>query len=416
MLTEIITIGDEILIGQIVDTNSAWMAQQLNLAGIKVKQITSVSDDADHIKEALRNASQRASLILITGGLGPTKDDLTKKTLCEYFNTHLIRDTRVENHVIRFFRERGREPGDINLQQADVPANCIVLVNLQGTAPGMWIEHENKVYVSLPGVPYEMMELMQKQVLPAIKQKFNTPSIYHRTLLTQGVGESQLSQWIASWEDALPQHIKLAYLPSPGIVRLRLSASGADKLIVKKEVDAQVEQLKLLIGRNIFGEGEQSLAEVIQGLMIEKNLKLALGESCTGGYVSHLITSIPGSSAYYQGGVIPYQNEIKTSWLGVTESTLMKFGAVSEEVVKEMAAGLRDGFQSDYSIAISGIAGPGGGSKEKPVGLVWIAVGTPEKIITRKLQFGNNRSRNIQMTALSALNLLRKVVLGLTTV
>jgi nicotinamide-nucleotide amidase len=263
-------------------------------------------------------------------------------------------------------------------------------------------------------VPYEMMAMMEQNILPMLKKKFKTPYIYHRTLLTQGVGESQLAQWIAEWEDALPPHIKLAYLPSPGTVRLRLSASGAEEKVLKEDVDVQIEKVKLLIGRNIFGEGEQTLAEVIQELMISKGLKLALGESCTGGFVSHLITSIPGSSAYYQGGVIPYQNEMKTLWLGVNDETLTKYGAVSEEVVKEMASGLCDVFQSDYSIAISGIAGPGGATKDKPVGLVWVAIGTPDKIITRKLQFGSNRVRNIQMTALSSLNLLRKVVLGLS--
>lgn len=414
MLAEIITIGDEILIGQIVDTNSAWIAQQLNLIGFKVKQITSVSDDAEHIKQGLQAAENRVDLILITGGLGPTKDDLTKKTLCDYFQTTLIRNTQVENHVIRFFKERGREPGDINLQQADVPENCKVIENLQGTAPGMWFEKNNKVIVSMPGVPYEMIEMMTRSILPAIKKKFHAPYIYHRTLLTQGVGESQLAQWIAPWEDALPSHIKLAYLPSPGIVRLRLSASGQEPEKVRAEINKQVEALKPLIGRNIFGEGEQTLAEVIQNIMMERNLKLALGESCTGGYVAHLITSIPGSSAYFQGGVVPYQNEMKTFWLGVSEETLMKYGAVSEQVVTEMAEGLKQIFQADYSIAISGIAGPGGATPEKPVGLVWVAIGTPGKTIVRKLQFGNNRVRNIQMTALSALNLLRKVILGIS--
>ncbi|MFN4123125.1 MAG: competence/damage-inducible protein A [Flavobacteriales bacterium] len=415
MLVEIITIGDEILIGQIVDTNSAWIAQQLNLIGFKVKQITSVSDDAEHIKEALQLAEKRADVILITGGLGPTKDDVTKKTLAEFFGAFLIRNTEVENHVIRFFRERGREPGDINLQQADVPENCTVIENKVGTAPGMWFEKNKKVYISMPGVPYEMMEMMQKHILPALKEKFDAPTIYHRTLLTQGVGESQLAQWIASWENALPSHIKLAYLPSPGIVRLRISAMGNDKHIVKTEVDAQIEKLREIIGRNIFGEGEQTLAGVIQELMIQKNLKLALGESCTGGFVAHLITSVPGSSAYFQGGVIPYQNEMKTFWLGVHEETLRQYGAVSEQVVREMAQGLKQLFQADYSIAISGIAGPGGATPDKPVGLVWVAVGTPGETIVRKLQFGNNRLRNIQMTSLSALNLLRKIVLGLTT-
>jgi len=414
MLAEIITIGDEILIGQIVDTNSAWMAQQLNLIGLKVKQISSVSDDAQHILEALSLAEKRADLILITGGLGPTKDDITKHTLCTYFNTKLIRNTTVENQVIQFFRDRDREPGNINLQQADVPEICTVIENQQGTAPGMWFDKGEKVFVSMPGVPYEMMAMMEQNILPMLKKKFKTPYIYHRTLLTQGVGESQLAQWIAEWEDALPPHIKLAYLPSPGTVRLRLSASGAEEKVLKEDVDVQIEKVKLLIGRNIFGEGEQTLAEVIQELMISKGLKLALGESCTGGFVSHLITSIPGSSAYYQGGVIPYQNEMKTFWLGVNDETLAKHGAVSEEVVKEMASGLCDVFQSDYSIAISGIAGPGGATKDKPVGLVWVAIGTPDNIITRKLQFGSNRIRNIQMTALSSLNLLRKVVLGLS--
>lgn len=405
---EIITIGDEILIGQIVDTNSAWMARNLNLYGIEVKQISSVSDKREHIISALDEASCRADIILITGGLGPTKDDITKHTLLEYFGGNLIENQEQYNQIVRIFSSYGRAVTPVNRKQAEVPDSCVCLVNKNGTAPGMWFERNEKVFVSMPGVPYEMMGLMEEDVLPMLAKKFNTPHIIHRTFLTQGIGESYLATWIADWEEVLPPHIKLAYLPSPGQVRLRLSGSSPDQAKLKAEMDALAHKLYELIGEHIYGEGDLSLAAVIQQNMIDRGLTLALAESCTGGNIAHELTEIPGSSAYFLGGVIAYSNSIKKSMLGVNEETLSKYGAVSEEVASEMALGAIRYFHSDYAIAVTGIAGPGGGSEEKPVGTVWIAIATGSKVTAKSFRFGQNRSRNIVLATLSALNLLRK--------
>lgn len=411
MLAEIITIGDEILIGQIVDTNSAWMGQELNKAGIKVKQITSVSDDRIHILTALKEAKERAKLVLITGGLGPTKDDITKKTLCEYFGVSLTLHEPTLNNVKRIFEARGRkEITEINRKQAEVPSNCEALINLKGTAPGMWFEEEGVVYVSMPGVPYEMKYLMESEVIPRLKEKFKTPQIIHRTILTQGAGESYLSEKIADWEDSLPGHMKLAYLPSPGMVRLRLSATGEDFTTLFHEVNERVEDLLPQIDDYVYGFENTSLEEVIGKQLRKKRKTIATAESCTGGYISHLLTSVPGSSAYYQGSIIAYSYEIKESELGVLPETLDKYGAVSEQTVIEMVKGIKGKFKTDYAIACSGIAGPDGGTDEKPVGTVWIAIATPEKIHTKKFQLGTDRKRVIEETALHSLQMLRRLL------
>ena len=410
MIAEIITIGDEILIGQIVDTNSAWMAKRLNLAGIRVKQITSVSDDSKHILEALSLAKSRAELILITGGLGPTKDDITKKTLAEYFQTGMRIDEEALENVKRIFSKYKAPLLDTNFKQGEVLENSITLINLNGTAPGMWIEHEEKVYVSMPGVPFEMMYLMEDLVIPRIKKHFKLPIIQHYTLLTAGIGESMLAEKIESIENALPTHIKLAYLPKLGTVRLRLSGTGNNEDALKSEIAIIVKNVFEIVGEFIIAESDTSIEKLILDYMASRDLSLSTAESCTGGYISQLLTQHPGSSKVFLGGAITYSNALKMSMLGVSEETLQNYGAVSEETVKEMAEGARFAHGSDYSIAVSGIAGPDGGTVDKPVGTVWIAVSGPLKTLCKKYSFGNKRAQNIERAAISALTLLYKLM------
>lgn len=411
MLTEIITIGDEILIGQIVDTNSAWLAQQLNSNGMQVKQITSVSDDSAHITEALVAASGRADLIIITGGLGPTKDDITKKTLASYFNTGFRRDEQALMNVRRILAGHNRPILDINEQQADVPEICTVLPNKNGTAPGMWFEHNNKVYVSMPGVPFEMMYLFEEEVLPRLKLHFKLSAIVHHTILTAGIGESYLAETIAEVESSLPSYIKLAYLPKLGQVRLRLSAYGEKEDELKTEVTKYADRIIALIPEYVVVSEDKPLEKAVLDYMKAENLTLSVAESCTGGYLSHLLTLQPGSSEVFAGGAVSYSNALKMQMLGVSEETLAKYGAVSDETVKEMALGAITNFGTNYSIAISGIAGPGGGTEEKPVGTTWIAVaGKNGSVISRRFQFPGRRQQNIERAAVNALVLLLKLV------
>lgn len=410
MRAEIITIGDEILIGQIVDTNSAWMAQKLNLAGIKVKQISSVSDDRQHILEALNESKSRADLILITGGLGPTKDDITKKTLAEYFKTGYRLDQDALENVKRIFLKYKAPLLEINIKQAEVLDNCVTLLNLNGTAPGMWIEHEDKIFVSMPGVPFEMMYMMEEQVIPKIKQAFKLPIIIHHTILTAGIGESILAEKIESIEDSLPEHIKFAYLPKLGTVRVRLSGDGQNEEQLKKEISIYAKKIIDKIHEFVIAENDTSIEKVILDFMEAENLSLSVAESCTGGYISHQFTQHPGSSKVFLGGAVTYSNSLKISILGVSEITINNFGAVSEETVKEMSEGAKSAFHSDYSIAVSGVAGPDGGTIEKPVGTVWIAVTGKTKTITKTYNFGNKRTQNIERSATTALVLLYKLM------
>jgi nicotinamide-nucleotide amidase len=412
-LAEIITIGDELLIGQVVDTNSAWMAQRLNEIGIKVKQITSVSDDEQHIINALNEARQRADIILMTGGLGPTNDDITKYTLCKYFKSNLRFDEEAFLNVERIFKARGREVTETNRKQAEVPEKCDVIQNPNGTAPGMWFDIRNIIYVSMPGVPHEMMPMMENFVLPKLKSRFNVNRIFHRTVLTQGIGESFLADKIKTWESNLPSHIRLAYLPSPGTVRLRLSAEGEDETEIKQEVNMQVEKLQPLISDFIYGYNEDSLEELVGELLRKNNATLSTAESCTGGYIAHRITTVPGSSDYYIGSMIAYSNSIKENYLDIPKTLIEKHGAVSEEVVRAMAKSVKEKFKTDYSIAVSGIAGPGGGTAEKPVGTVWLAIASKEKIFSKRLLLGAKRNRVIMETSLHALNYLRKIILAI---
>lgn len=410
MTAEIITIGDEILIGQIVDTNSAWMAQQLNLAGIKVKQISSVSDERRHILNALKQASERAEIILITGGLGPTKDDITKKTMAEYFECGFRMDQE-QLEIVKGIFSRYKSPLlEINMRQAEVLDICTTLVNVNGTAPGMWVSHQNKVYVSMPGVPHEMMYLMGDIVIPKLKETFKLPKIYHHTILTAGIGESILAERIESVEDALPQHIKLAYLPKLGMVRLRLSGTGENHDILYEEITRYARQIIQLVDEYVIIESDTAIEKAILDYMEARGLSLSLAESCTGGYISHLLTQHAGSSKVYRGGAVAYSNDLKINMLGVSGSTLSEHGAVSEPTVVEMADGAKKNYHSDYSVAVSGIAGPDGGSIEKPVGTVWIAVAGRSKTISKKFNFGSKRAQNIERASISALTLLFKLL------
>lgn len=417
MRAEILTIGDEILIGQITNTNSVWIAQKLNLMGIKVVHMASVSDDKEAILKAFSDAQQRADFVFITGGLGPTKDDITKKLVAQYFNTILELDENVLAHVRSFFDKRGREMNEANRQQALIPKGCFVIHNQSGTAPGMWLKKDNTVFISMPGVPYEMKEMMTNIILPKIRTEFKLQHIYHKTVLTQGLGESFLAEKIEKWEDNLAaKNIKLAYLPQPGMVRLRLSTSGDNFDEIKKTVEKEIGILKILIKEYIFGfedygEETPSLEKIVSELLRERKKKIALAESCTGGYISSLFTGIAGSSDIFNGAVVPYHNNIKHELLQVDNSVFEQYGAVSKECVLQMAEHVKLKFHSDYSIATSGIAGPAGGTPEKPVGTVWIAVSSPEKTLAMKFIFGDDRHRNIKMTADTALNMLRKMIL-----
>ena len=408
---EIISIGDELLIGQVVNTNAAWMGQELSACGIAVKQVTVISDNRDHILAALREASGRAAIVLVTGGLGPTKDDITKQTLCSYFGTDLIFHEETYQMIVKIFGSRGYVISELNRKQAEIPANCTPIPNPNGTAPGMWFEKDGIIYVSMPGVPFEMKPMMTEYILPELKKRFVSQVIIHKTILTQGVGESSLAEQIESWEDSLPLHIKLAYLPQPGIVRLRLTATGTDAPELESTLDDLIDRLKQIIGDLIFGYDNDTLEGVVGKILLSNNLSLSTAESCTGGYLAHMITSVPGSSAWFKGSIISYANEVKQVFLDVDEEDLITWGAVSEPVVRKMAETVRKKLGTDYSIATSGIAGPDGGTEEKPVGTTWIAVAGPSGTLTRKFLFGDGRDRNIHRTAIFALNLLRKMLL-----
>lgn len=406
MLAEIITIGDELLIGQVIDTNSAWIAEQLNLIGIKVHQITSISDDQNHILTTLREASMRAQVVLITGGLGPTKDDITKQTLCKYFDTSLVFSEAAYANVEKLFSARGIAVSELNRLQAMVPGNCEVLDNPNGTAPGMWFEQNGCTYVSMPGVPFEMKAIMEQEILPRLLNRLNKV-IIHRTILTEGVGESHLASLIEPWEDSLPPFIKLAYLPQPGMVRLRLTAYGTDRNELQQAIEKAEKELFPYAGRYIFGFDNDTLESVVGQLLRNNRATLSTAESCTGGNIAQLITSIAGSSDYFKGSIVAYSNVIKEQFLGVPDQVLTVYGAVSEQTVTAMAEGIRNRFATDYAIAVSGIAGPGGGSAEKPVGTTWIALATPTGTIARKFLFGEHRGRNIRKASIAALNMLR---------
>lgn len=417
IFASIITIGDELLIGQVIDTNSAWIAQELNKKGVTVKRRVAVGDRWDDIWNALDEESKHAEIILITGGLGPTSDDITKPLLCEYFGGKMIMHEPTLAHLKYLFENVLKRPMiERNRKQAELPDNCIALKNEVGTAPGMLFTRsipgeKEKIFVSLPGVPYEMKWIMEHHVLPLIAQKFTTGVIEHRTLLTASIGESYLADMIKDFENELPAHIKLAYLPDHGMVRLRLTSNGDDKDSIHEELDHQFQALKSLVAAYLVVDEDIPMQAVIGRLLKEKHQTVSTAESCTGGYIAHLLTSIPGSSTYYMGSVVSYDYRIKREVLHVKEDTLLSFGAVSEETVREMAQNILEIMNTDYAIAVSGIMGPEGGMPGKPVGQVWVAVASKNKMITQKFNFRFDRSRNIHLTATNALNLLRSFIL-----
>ena len=457
----IITIGDELLIGQTIDTNSAFIAQELNKIGIWMKKRIAIGDVKEEILKALKEQSKDCDVIIITGGLGPTADDITKPALCEYFNSNLIVDDGALQNVKNIFTRLNRPLIERNLKQAEVPDNCIVLPNKRGTAPGMWFgpspttsvkaedtakapsrwEGENQsesiltaskkqkegeglsnlssptgvqgaapIFISLPGVPHEMKGLMIDSVIPKLKQSFDLPVVAHRTLLTSGIGESMIAESIADFENSLPVHIKLAYLPAYGMVRLRLTARGNNRETIEKELDGLFLQLKSLVQEWMVADKDVTLQEATIQLLKSKNKTISTAESCTGGNIAHLITSIAGSSAVYKGSVVTYANEAKQNLLAVKEETLKQFGAVSEQTVNEMVLGALKQLKTDYAIATSGIMGPGGGTPEKPVGTIWIAIGNQQKIKASKHFFRFDRERNIELTTHAALTMLFRFV------
>jgi nicotinamide-nucleotide amidase len=405
---EIVTIGDEILYGQITDTNSQWMSAELDKIGIRIIRKSSVGDNENEILTILSEAEKRADIILITGGLGPTNDDITKKTIAKYFNCGLILDQEALKEVTAFFEKRGRELTEVNKQQAFLPEKATYIPNRWGTAPGMWLEKGNKVFVSMPGVPFEMKGLMTHEIIPRLKSKFNCPVIYHKVIKTAGIGESFLAEKIKTWEDNLPIEMKLAYLPGFDGVKLRLTSFGKDETLLISQTNKELEKLKQLVGSYIYGYDEDTMGSAIGKLLKDKKLSIATAESCSGGYVSHLITLVPGSSSYFLGGVVAYDNRIKVEILGVNVETLREHGAVSEETVKQMAEGVRKKLKTSIGIATTGIAGPDGGSDEKPVGTVWIGYSDSNKTIAKKLVFGKEREVNIRLTGLYLLNFVRE--------
>lgn len=413
MKAELITIGDELLIGQTIDTNGSWLAEQLNLLGITVSQISSIRDNREHIISSLQNAQSRSELVILTGGLGPTNDDITKSTLCEFFDSELVLNEQVLEKIEAYFNSRSLKMIKVNSDQAMLPNNCQFLKNERGTASGMWFKKDGVDFISLPGVPYEMKGIFLDEILPVLKAQYSISTVVNKTVKTQGIGESFLAEIIKDWEKKLiDSGLKLAYLPSPGIVKLRITAFGNNEAELSARIDDSIENLKKLIPKYIFGYEKDRIEEVVGQLLKEKGSSLSLAESCTGGNIAHLITGVSGSSNYFKGSVVAYSNDIKQQVLNVDPKSIQQNGAVSKQVVEQMATGVRNSFKSDYAIATSGIAGPTGGTKQKPVGTVWIAVAYNEGVVSKKFNFGNNRERNIQISSLSALNMLRLVLLN----
>lgn len=411
MKAEIITIGDELLIGQTIDTNSAWMGAELSLAGFDVHKKTTIHDNRSDILQALSDSSGKSDVVLITGGLGPTSDDITKQTLCEFFNTKLVLDEEVLDMIGKMMLRRNFPMNENNRRQAEVPESCKVLTNAAGTAPGMWFEKDDTIFISMPGVPVEMKYIMNRHVLPALKKRFTSQVIIHRNVMTYGAPEARLAEILTGFEAGLPGHIKLAYLPSSGIIKLRLTGSGHDQKSVSDSVEIQVNKLYTIIPDLIYGENEESLELVIGKLLREKKKTLCTSESCTGGNIAHLITCVPGSSDYFVGSVIAYSNSVKIQLLGIDERIIEKEGAVSEPVIRAMAEGAKRILKTDYCVATSGIAGPDGGTPEKPVGTIWIAVASGSGTVAEKHTFGTDRIANITRFSLVALNMLRKQII-----
>jgi nicotinamide-nucleotide amidase len=411
MQVELVTIGNELLLGQTIDTNSAWMAQQLSILGARVSRITSVGDARDAILEILEESGKRADIIIMTGGLGPTSDDITKPALCEFFDTSLVLNPSVHEHIKALLAVRGHKLNELNTKQAEVPESATILHNDQGTAPGLWFEKNGKIFISLPGVPFEMENLMMVRVIPRLRERFIFPAIFYKTVITQGSFEAQLSELLRDFEAALPESISLAYLPSPGIIRLRLGTTGDDLQQLEKDIEKQVLKLQGIIPEYIIGFDDDTLELIIGRMLKSRAQTLSVAESCTGGSIASMITRIPGSSDYFKGGIVAYSNEIKRDQLAIDHSLLESYGAVSKQVVEDMAINTRLLFNTDFSVAVSGIAGPSGGTEEKPVGTIWIAVSCQGSTLSSRFRFGDNRERNIRRSSVAALNMLRKMII-----
>ena len=410
-MIEIITIGDEILIGQIVDTNSAWMAVELNKAGFQLAQITSVHDEADHIKKALDEALLRADVVLMTGGLGPTKDDITKQTLCEYFGTKLVLNPDVLENIQQIYHTRQSVMNELTKSQAMVPENCTVIQNRAGSAPITWFEKEGKVIVSMPGVPLEMKKVMSEEIIPRLQKYFKTPAIIHKTVQVYGIPESQLALRLTEWENALPEYLHLAYLPNFGIVKLRLSGAGQDEYKLEEAINQQIETLKSILGESIFAYEDKPVEKIIYEKLKISGLTVSTAESCTGGNIAHRLTLIPGISDCFKGSVVAYHNDLKINALGVSARDIEQYGAVSSQVATQMAEGARKVMQTDLAVATTGIAGPTGGTDEKPVGTIWISVSSPERTITRSFNFGQFARENfIERSTMAALMMLNEMI------
>lgn len=407
----IISIGEELLIGQTVNTNAAWMASQLNKAGIEVKEIRVITDRREEILDTLKAAADRSDLVLITGGLGPTRDDVTRDVLCTFFDSELVMNRQVLDDITYFFKQRGRTITETNRNQAMVPDKARIIRNPYGTAPGFWFNQAGKIFIAMPGVPYEMKEMVSKHVLPALLKKEREQYIIHRTVLTHGIGESYLVDLIGDWENNLPEEVQLAYLPSVGIVKLRLTAKGKDEEKLREIIEKEVEALKRIIPEYIWGFDDDTLEGVAGSLLRERKETVCTAESCTGGAIAGRITSVAGSSAYFKGSIVAYANQVKTNLLGIKPDVLQSHGAVSQETAEHMAQSARKLLHSDYAAGVTGIAGPDGGTEEKPVGTTWIAVSSHNKTMSRKYHFGDNRERNIIRASNAALAMLRELIL-----
>ncbi len=409
----IISIGEEMLIGQTVNTNAAWMASALNDIGVEADEIRVITDDREDIHRTLKDGMDSCSLVLITGGLGPTRDDVTRDVLCRFFKSELVLNHQVLDDITAYLKDRGRTVSDLNLDQAMVPDKTEIIRNPFGTAPGFWFRAGKTHCIAMPGVPYEMKEMMGKHVLPALEDMGRKQYILHKTVLTHGIGESDLARKLAGWEDSLPEDIQLAYLPSTGIVKLRLTVKGRRMEKLKKMIGDEVNKLRKLIPQYIWGYDEDTLEGVVGGMLKEQGHTLSTAESCTGGYIAHRITGIPGSSAYYAGSVVAYDNRIKEEMLHVDHGLLQKHGAVSRETAEAMAKGIRKTLKTTYGVGVTGIAGPGGSTDAKPVGTVWVAVAAPgDEVTSKKYQFGDKRERNILRAGNAALDMLRVVLAG----
>jgi nicotinamide-nucleotide amidase len=412
MKAEIITIGDELLIGQTIDTNSAWIGAELSRLGFDIYRKTSIHDNRNDILDALKTSCGKADVVLITGGLGPTSDDITKSTLCKFFESPLVLNHEVLGMIENMMNQRGFPMNDNNFRQAEVPESCRVLKNAAGTAPGMWFEREGTIFISMPGVPHEMKYIMREHVLPELKKRFTSQVIIHKNIMTYGTSEARLAELLTNFEASLPEAIKLAFLPASGIIKLRLTATGSDSRLLNNMIGEQVRHLYKTVPDLIYGENEESLEMVIGKLLKEKGKTISTAESCTGGQIAHLITSIPGSSQYFKGSVIAYDNNVKTELLSVPQDMIVKYGAVSEQVVMKMAEGARRLLKTDFSVATSGIAGPDGGTDSKPVGTLWIAVISEKGIVTEKHLFGSDRITTINRFSIASLNLVRKQIIS----